>query len=136
MCLKDKLKSEANIAGIFNWCYQGLLRYRESGCEPPSAVRAATAAYRESSDKVAMFFSECMEESDGNSGAGAVYQRYASWCSANGFGVDSKSSFFDTLKSKGLFRERGYVNGKSVRNIVPGFSIIEEEPPPEDIILL
>ena len=121
--LKDKLRAPENVAAIFNWCWEGLRLYREIGAEPPEAVKAA---------KTALFFSECMEESNGNSGAGAVYQRYASWCSANGFGVDSKSSFFDTLKSKGLLADRGTVNGRTVRNIVRGYTVIEEELPPID----
>ena len=130
--LKDKLKSEANIAGIFNWCYQGLLRYRESGCEPPEAIKEATREYRENSDKIRLFFNENMEQSTENVGAGAVYKAYATWCQSNGFGIDSKSSFFDSLKRKGLFSCSGTVDGKTVRNIVPGYSIIEDEPPLPD----
>ena len=130
--LKDKLRTTENVAAIFNWCWAGLRLYREIGADPPAAVQQATAAYRENSDKTALFFDECMEASGGNSGAGAVYQRYASWCSANGFGVDSKSSFFDALKSKGLFCDRGSVNGRTVRNIVRGYTIVEDELPPID----
>ena len=130
--LKDKLKSQENIAGIFNWCYQGLLRYRESGCEPPEAVREATKAYRENSDKILLFFNENMEQSTENVGAGAVYKAYATWCQANGFGTDSKSSFFDSLKSRGLFSSSGTVCGKTVRNVIPGYQLIEDEPPLPD----
>lgn len=130
--LKDKLKSEENISAIFNWCYQGLLRCRESGCEPPEAIKEATKAYRENSDKINMFFSECMERGE-NCGAGTAYKAYANWCQSNGFGIDSKSSFFDSLKSKGLYAASGTVNGKTVRNVVYGYTVIEDEPPlPEE----
>lgn len=127
--LKDKLRSPENISGLFNWCLQGLRDFRESGAEPPESVKAATEDYRENSDKTALFFNECMEQTGNNSGAGAVYQRYSSWCSSNGFGVESKSSFFDILKSKGLYAASGTIGGRTVRNVVPGFEVIEDEPP-------
>lgn len=126
--LKDKLKTSENISGIFNWCLDGLRLYREHGADPPKAVQAATAEYRQSSDKIGNFISECLSKTGQNSGAGAVYQRYSEWCSDNGFGTENKGNFYDELKSKGIFAPRGTVNGKTVRNIVKGYEIAEELP--------
>ncbi len=120
--LKDELKTPENVSGIFNWCLIGLKRYREFGAEPPDAVRAATAEYRRDSDKVGIFISECLLESAGkNCGAGAVYQRYSSWCELNGYGVENKANFFDELKCKGIFAPSGTVDGKTIRNVVKGY---------------
>lgn len=124
--LKDKMKAPENVSGIFNWCLDGLRLYRECGAEPPDAVRAATAEYRQSSDKIGNFISECLTKTGQNSGAGAVYQRYSEWCSDNGFGCENKGNFYDELKSKGIFAPSGTVNGKTVRNVVKGYVIADE----------
>lgn len=122
--LKDKLRTPENLSGIFNWCYQGLLKFRAEGANPPEAVKAATAEYRQSSDKIGNFISECLERTGKNSKAGDVYRRFSSWCLDNGFGVESKSNFFDELKAKGLFMRTGTVNGATYQNVVPMYEII------------
>ena len=126
--LKDKLKTPENISGIFNWCLEGLKRYREIGAEPPEAVKAATAEYRQSSDKVGNFILECLKKTGNNSKAGEVYRRYAEWCEDNGFGTENKGNFFDELKTKGLYAETGTVKGVTARRIVRGYEIAEDEP--------
>ena len=124
--LKNRLQKPENISGIFNWCLDGLRLFRETGLDPPDEVRFATADYRENSDKIASFITECMEKTGKNSAAGIVYHRFATWCSANGYGTDSKSSFFDELKTKGIFMDRGMVNGVQTRNIIAGYELIDE----------
>lgn len=120
--LKDTLKKPENISGIFNWCLAGLKWYREIGADPPEAVQAATAEYRQSSDKIGNFIADCLIKAEGkNCGAGAVYQRYSAWCEDNGFGCENKGNFFDELKSKGIFAASGTVDGKTVRNVVKGY---------------
>lgn len=122
--LKEKLRSPENIAGIFNWCLEGLRLYRETGMDIPPEIKEATRVYRENSDKLAQFLSEEMENTGRNSAAGSVYLRYAEWCRENGFGVESKRSFFDELKNKGIFGETGKVNGVGMRNIIRGYEQI------------
>ena len=126
--LKDKLKQSDEISGIFNWCLEGLRLYRELGAEPPACVTASTADYRQSSDKIGNFISECLEKTGKNSKAGDVYQRFAEWCDDNGFGTENKGNFFDELKSKNIYADIGTVNGKTIKCIVRGYELIEEEP--------
>lgn len=123
--LKAKLRRKEEVSGILNWCLQGLKDYRELGLEPPASVIAATEDYRASSDKLGLFLTETMMRTGGNTGAGAAYQRYSEWCSDNGFGTDSKSSFFDALKSKGLFAPTGTVDGRTVRNVLLQYTFDE-----------
>ena len=119
---QTRLKTPENISGIFNWCLEGLKWYREIGADPPEAVQAATAEYRQSSDKIGNFIADCLIKAEGkNCGAGAVYQRYSLWCEDNGFGCENKGNFFDELKSKGIFAASGTVDGKTVRNVVKGY---------------
>lgn len=124
--LKDKLKTPEQISAIFNWCYHGLLKYRESECEPPKEIKDSTESYRENSDKINLFFRECMTKG-GNCAAGVAYKRYASWCTDNGYGTDSKSSFFDSLRTRKLFSNTATVNGKTIRNAIIGYTISDDD---------
>ena len=125
--LKERLRSPENIAGIFNWCLEGLRLYRETGLDPPEEVRNATSAYREDSDKISNFMRECMEKTGNNSAAGEVYRKFAAWCQDNGYGTESKGSFFEELRNKGLLSERGMVNGKQTFNIIPGYELSDDQ---------
>ena len=131
--LKDRLREKANISALFNWCLDGLRLYKETGINPPESVLSATKAYRESSDKTANFIADCLEHTGKNTGAGTVYRSYQTWCNENGFGTESKRNFFEELKAKGIYAERGMVNGVQVRNIVVGYQLIYDDPPPPDI---
>lgn len=120
--LKDRLREPGNISGIFNWCLEGLKLYREIGIDPPETVLNATADYQKSSDKIQMFMDDQMIKSrNKNEPAGEAYRRYADWCEDNGFRTESKRSFFDDLQAKGLFGERGTVNGTTVKNVIRGY---------------
>ncbi len=127
--LKERLKNPQIISGIFLWCIEGLKKYREHGATPPQSVRNATEEYRQSSDKIGLFISECLQKTGKNSFAGKVYQCFSDWCEANGYGTESKTNFFDELKIKGIFAPSGTVDGKGVRNIVRGYEIISNIPP-------
>ena len=124
--LKDRLCSEENISGIFNWCIEGLRLYRETGLDMTEEIRAATEEYRKNSDKVALFIEEKMEKTGRNSAAGNVYQHYKDWCMENGYGVESKRSFFDELKNKGIFGESGKVNGMGLKNIIKEYELVSD----------
>ena len=55
--LVNKLWDERS--GILNWLVQGLLGYLSHGLEVPDAVSAATQEYREDSDPMAAFLTQC-----------------------------------------------------------------------------
>lgn len=124
--LKCKLKKPSELSGIFNWCIDGLKLFMELGAEPPLSVFNATQAYRVNSDKVGIFFNECMEKSDKNSKAGSVYDKYKKWCDTNGFGTENKSNFFDELKLKNLYKDSGTVGGITCKRVVPGYEIVDD----------
>ncbi len=121
--LKDRLCSPENISGIFNWCLAGLRLYRETGLDMTEEIRAATEDYRKNSDKIALFLEEKMEKTGRNSAAGTVYQQYKIWCEENGYGTESKRSFFDELRNKGIYAEEGRVNGMPAHNILKGYEL-------------
>ena len=121
--LKNKLRAERELSGILNWCIQGLYMYRQQGFETPQAIRKATESYRADSDKIGNFISECLTKSGDNCKAKDVYEAYSKWCDENGFGTENKSNFFAELKTKNLFATSGTVGGKTVKNIVKGYTI-------------
>lgn len=121
--LKDRLKEPENLSGLLNWCIEGLKAYYAEGAIPPPEVVNATKQYEEDSDKVGSFIAECLVESDKNSKAKDIYNRYSEWCRDNGFGTENKTNFFAELKSKGIFSATGTVNGKTCKNVVRNYVI-------------
>lgn len=123
--LKDELKKESN--GILNWMIEGLYLYRKEGMDPPDVIRQATNEYANDSDKIGRFISECLVKSDKNVSAKAVYETYSKWCSDAGLGIDSRNNFYVELRTKGIFSAMGTINGKTVKNVIKGYVLAEEE---------
>lgn len=121
--LKDKLKDEINISGIFNWCLSGLQKFYEYGAIPPEDVINATSEYRSNSDKIGNFIAECLEESKNNCMAKEVYEIYQNWCKDNGYGAENKSNFFAELRSKGILAQTGTVNRITKKNVIIGYQL-------------
>ena len=135
--LKDRLITQENISGIFNWCLQGLHKFIDDGLEPPKVVMAATEDYRNDSDKVGKFIADCLEKTPGeNCKAGDVYFIYQTWCDANGYGCENKANFFAELRYKKIFADAGTVGDEWYKNIVRGYRInvakTNPTPPPSD----
>lgn len=124
--LKDKLRDKNELSGILNWCIKGLQLYRQDGLEPPNAVKNATDTYRSDSDKIGNFINECLTKSGKNSKAKDIYEVYIKWCEDNGYGCENKGNFFAELKAKGLFMNSGTVDGKTIRNVVRGYTVEED----------
>lgn len=130
--LKDRLRTSEEMSGILNWCIDGLCLYRQEGLEPPRAVQNATEVYRQDSDKIGTFINERLTKNGKNSSVKTVYDIYSEWCADNGFGVENKGNFISELKTKGIYAISGTVDGKTIRNIVKGYSIEAEFVPCEN----
>lgn len=121
--LKNRLRDKQELSGILNWCIEGLQLYRKEGLKPLAAVQTATDTYRTDSDKVGNFINECLTKTGRNSKAKDVYEAYTKWCDDNGYGCENKGNFFAELKTKGVFANSGTVEGKTVKNIVKGYTV-------------
>ena len=66
-------------------------------------------------------------KSDKNVSAKTVYETYSKWCTASGCGIENKGNFFTELKVKGIFATSGTVNGRTVRNVVKGYELAEDD---------
>ena len=123
--LKSKLKTPENISGIFNWCLEGLKKFRKSGAIPPPKVKKSTQDYCKKSDNVGIYIDECLKKSNKSISAKDVYQHFLCWCSDNGYNALSKTNFYDELKNRGMFSASGTINGQTTRNVIKGYEIIE-----------
>ena len=115
--LKKKLTAPDSLSGILNWCLEGLRLYRSTGLNPPEAVRAATRAYSESSDKIGQFISEVLTvDPNGEISVNEVHEKYQNWCYLNGLRAEGKVEFNKSLASAGIPVKRAWPRGMNSRN--------------------
>lgn len=101
--LKDELRKPENLSAVLNWLLEGLQEYMVQGLNPPPAVRAAVAAYRKDSDKIARFVEEALvEDSREETRTSLVYLAYQNWCRENGQYPESSRNFNRGLERAGL----------------------------------
>lgn len=124
--LKDRLKDESEISGIFNWCLEGLKMFNSEGLEQTEAIISATEEYRTNSDKLGNFISECLIESSTNTQAKDVYEKYREWCTENGYGTENMTNFYNELTSKGIFSKRAKVKDTWKHNVVLGYEVFND----------
>jgi putative DNA primase/helicase len=112
--LPDKLKAEAR--GILNWAVQGCLSWQSEGLGEPSAVNAATKAYREESDPLAEFLDEQFERSPkGRVPSSLLCEAYGEWAQANGEERLAPRALASRLGSRGFTAGRDVLDGRRVR---------------------
>lgn len=125
--LKERLRTEQNISGLFNWCIEGLKLFRQEGLNQPLSVSIATRQYAQQSDKLWNFIDECLEESQGGGcTAKEAYEVYKKWCTDCGYFSEGKQKFIELLRGKELLREREKINGIWEKRVIPNYSIAYE----------
>lgn len=125
--LKDKLSTNEALSGILNWMIEGWITFCREGLEVPEAIKKSTTDYEASSDKLQNFINECLAEAEGkNISVKETYARYERWCSENGYHVENKQNFISDCKAKGIYKERGMVDGSQVRNIIKDYEFAED----------
>lgn len=124
--LKNRLKSEAVISELFNWCIDGLRMYKQDpALRPPQSVREATEEYRRISDKIQLFVNDELEKDSKTAiSVKDVYEAYRDWCRSNGFGVESKKNFTAAIKRRELWAHSATIHGRTVRNVINGYKLI------------
>jgi putative DNA primase/helicase len=106
----DKLLTE--LPGILAWAVRGCLAWQQDGLPLPETVRVATEAYRNESDIVGAFLSECcVMDPTGNVLIASLYDRYVEWCKKSGEDAKTKKAFGI------LMYERGFESGKDTAGL-------------------
>lgn len=105
--LKGRLSQPKNLSGVLNWCLDGLWLSRETGLDAPAAVLAATAQYRNDSDKIARFVDEMMEpDVTGEIRTEDAYRAYQEWCTRNGQLPESMPNFKQSMEAHTTIRKQ------------------------------
>jgi putative DNA primase/helicase len=122
--LKALLMAERE--GIAAWMVEGYRKYKADGLKVPQVIKDASAEYRENSDVIESFLTECTENSkDGWVAFEAVYSRYSRWCMSNHEKEQAKDSFIDNLKARG-YDVRRKMNLSGRPRFVYGFRLLPE----------
>ena len=104
---------KADPDAVITWMADGWRQYRETGLEPPEAVRAATRAYRDESDTLGQFLAQrCHVATSQNAlrqpgvSSQVLYRAWQSWCSRNGEDPGSNKELTALLEDRGVRKKR------------------------------
>ena len=96
-------KLAAELPGILAWAVRGCLQWQRFGLDVPETVKAATETYRNESDTLGCFLSECTEEGETyQAKAGELYSAYGTWCDQNGEKAVTSKTFATQLAERGF----------------------------------
>ena len=117
--LKDKLRTQQEMAGILAWLVRGCLEWQRLGLVPPQEVIQATAEYRSESDKFQNWIDECCIVEVGAIAASAeLYKSFSIWSQANGEKyVVNSNTFSKHLTLKGFVPFKGNGGARKMRGI-------------------
>ena len=114
-------------SAIFNWLLEGYDLLQKEGLTPPPSVQTATAEYRHESDKMALFFEDCMEEGESYEvRTSEVYYRYKAWCSENGHYAENMKNFRQSLASIATVVRKRPKGGGEKTTVVTGYRLLSE----------
>lgn len=101
--LGDKLKAE--LPGILNWALSGWREFLLGSQleDPPAAVVAATAEYRQEEDVFGRFLDEkCTLDQTQRVKSSDLYDAYVAWCHGSGERAETKNKIGRELTARGL----------------------------------
>jgi putative DNA primase/helicase len=108
--LLDKLAQEHS--GILNWLIEGCREWRERGLGEAPEVDKATQEYREDSDLLGQFISDCCRKRNGAfSETKRLFTAWQGWCVTSGLHPGNALSFGKMLSAAGFESDRARVNG-------------------------
>lgn len=113
--LKDKLKAE--LAGIFNWAYEGLQRLIRNNWKMTDSkeMQQTMDEFKEASNPVHQFINECCEANPTGSIETKTFRReYENWCRDMGYEVLSDNKLGVEIKRLGFDKKRKREHGKFV----------------------
>ena len=106
--LKMLFRKKDNMSGILNWMIDGYRLLLEVGLDVPQRVDDAIAAYRQETDIIGQFLSDCTAGEDGNRlPASEIYSAYTSWAKDNGYRQMNNKNFIAELRRRFEVRRDG-----------------------------
>lgn len=136
--LKSFFAKTENLSGILNWCLEGFKLYMVEGLDMPDSVETATREYRQQSDRIMMFTSQCVRKEIGQELRGAaVYSRYKTWCAENGFKYENAANFRKKMEQAGYVYQRRRPKdekGAGATPMINDISWVVGEEPESDLV--
>ena len=107
--LPEKLRQE--LPGILRWAVAGCRLWQAEGLDAPTAVTAATDAYRSEMDVIGEYLRErCAQNPLGAATVAESYRDYEAWCGKNAERPFAKRSFTALMREHGLQTRHGAGN--------------------------
>jgi phage/plasmid-associated DNA primase len=104
--LKERLKAE--WPAILRWMINGCLAWQKDGLKPPEAVTAASDAYFDQQDSLAMWLDERTENGkpDENALSSVLYQSWRAWAEARNEFVGTNKRFSEAMEARGYRKNK------------------------------
>lgn len=95
--LENKLKTE--LAGIFNWSYEGFKRLKQQGKFTENQEQDEMMnEFIQIMNPVAAFIEECLNDEEGKVDRSELYRRYTEWAKSAGHEAQSRTKFIQTFR--------------------------------------
>jgi putative DNA primase/helicase len=92
----------AELPGILNWAIEGCLEWQEQGLDEPEEVTQATEAYREESDILGQFITDCcFQHKDAKTQSSVLMKAFETYA-----GVSTNRADFDAMMRQAKFQKR------------------------------
>ena len=131
--LKAVLADPENLSGILNWAVEGYKLYKLEGLREPGEVLAATAQYRQDSDRFSQFADAWLEEGKDEEyrpfevSTKAAYRVYSRWCDDMNYRPDNYKNFRAAMeKMFSVDKKRPITGGEKISMII-GVRLRKEE---------
>jgi putative DNA primase/helicase len=109
--LKKAFGSRRAMSAILNWLVAGYRLLLETGFDMPERVRLAVAEYRQETDVIGAFLSDCVIEHEGSRiPTPEMYTRYVQWAGENGYKPLNNRNFVGELRLRCDIRKNRYSN--------------------------
>ena len=131
--LKDTLSTDEALSGILNWAVEGYKLYKAEGLEEPDEVKAATAQYRQDSDRISQFIDSWLEEGRDDDGdryqvpCKAAYRVYSRWCEEMNYRPDNYKNFRAAMEKAFMVDTRRPKAGGNMTPMIIGVRLRKEE---------
>ena len=113
------------LSGIFNLLLDGLEDYLKNGLKVPKALLDATNKYKDESDLIKQFVSDCcIKDPESKVKVKEVYPEYRDWAAENGLAPLAQPRF-----SRALVKQHGITKGADQRSFI-GIKVHNDFPRP------
>lgn len=123
--VRELIATEAS--GILNWIVLGFRKWQSEGLEEPKAVIEATKTYRDDSDEIQQFISECCDVSKEHvCTANELYESFKDWnadskITKTKFGKSLAGKFTKDRPTNGPYRSTTIYFGLQIKSETEGF---------------